>query len=538
MKNISKNIIYGIALAVVVYIIISIWGARNGLLLSFSNFDWRYLPLLLLIAFSNYMTRFIKWQYYLKILKIKVPFFDSLIIFLSGFSLTITPGKMGEVVKSFFLKIGFNAPISRTAPIVFADRITDLMAFLLIAAVGAYGFSYGQNAIWVIFLVVLGIIILILVRPIGLSLLSFLSKIKFVSKYASRATELYETSYSLLLPKRILFPLAVSLVAWSFEALDFYFILVLMHLNVSAFAAFFVYCFSTIIGAVVMLPGGLGVTDGSIAGLLKYLSIDTGAAAFATILIRAVTLWFAVAIGIVALLIAEKRYVGKPKNENKKSKATNGKIRMLFHVHTNVSEDGRLESEDIISYCRDNKIDVVAITDHNEIDGAFRVQQMAKGNPRVIIGEEIKTLDGEIIGLFLKRKIEKGATLKKTVEQIKKQGGLVCLPHGGDFVRRSAVERGLSETMIANFDIIESFNCRNLFSTTNKFGEYLAKKYDKPKVAGGDIHLKIELPKSINIIKDFKNKSEFLNSLVTTEYYGEKTHFFIQAWCYILKKLK
>lgn len=532
MKNISRNIIYSLAFAVVVYVFIGLWGSSGGLAQAFSNFSWGYLPLLLFIALSNYLVRFIKWQYYLKILKINIPAIDSFIIFFSGFALTITPGKMGEVIKSYFLKKGFDIPISRTAPIVFADRLTDLMAFLLISAVGAYGFSYGKNVIWIIFFIIMIIISVILIRPIGLAFFQLLTRIKFVSKHASRIMDIYETSYSLILPKRIVFPLLVSIIAWSLEALDFYFILVLMNLNIDAFASFFVYCFSTIIGAVMMMPGGLGVTDGSIAGLLKFLSIDMGSAAFATMLIRAVTLWFAVIIGVVFLLIAENKF------KIRDLKLTKGKIRLLFHVHTKISRDGHLDFDTIINYCRKNQVDVVAITDHNEISGAIELKKLSRNKPRVIIGEEIKTPDGEIIGLFLKKKINKNVSLNSALRDIRKQGGLVCLPHPGDFVRKSAINKELSQKIIQNVDIVEVFNSRNLFKSTDKFANNLAEKYNKAKIAAADAHLSVELFGTVNIIDDFSNQEEFLSSLAFTDFTQRKSNVFIQIYCILLKRLK
>ncbi|MCX6812222.1 MAG: flippase-like domain-containing protein [Candidatus Berkelbacteria bacterium] len=541
MKNISRKIIYSLALAVVVYLILAAWGVKNGLLQAFTGFNWRYLPLLLVIAFSNYLVRFIKWQYYLKILRIKIPPIDSFIIFISGLSLTITPGKLGEVVKSYFLKTGFNVPVSRTAPIVFADRLADLMAFLTISAIGAYGFSYGKNVIWIIFFLIVAVILVILIRPVGLTFFRFLTKIKFVSKHANRIMDLYETSYNLLLPKRIIFPFFVSIIAWSFEALDFYLILVLLKLNISVFAGFFVYCFSTIIGAVMMLPAGLGVTDGSIAGLLKFLSINSGTAAFATILIRAVTLWFAVIVGTFFLLVAERRFGKKSAVPTESASARGsrqsavGKVKMLFHVHTNFSSDGRLTPEDIVGYCRENKITIVAICDHNEIAGALAVKKIAAGNPLVIIGEEIRTPEGEIIGLFLEKKIAKFTLLAEAIEEIKRQGGLVCLPHPGDTVRRSAINRELSEKIINQIDIVEIFNSRNLFQSANNFAENLAEKYHKPKIVAGDAHLKIELPRSLNILDDFKTKSELKKSLKSVEIFGQKSGILIQTWSKILK---
>jgi len=307
-------------------------------------------------------------------------------------------------------------------------------------------------------------------------------------------------------------------------------------LKVSVFAAFFVYCFSTILGAVAMLPGGLGVTDGTIAGLLKLLSIESGTAAFATILIRVVTLWFAVIIGLIFLLLAEKRY--DRKTETDTQKVPKGKIKFLFHLHTKASNDGWLDYQTIIDFCRQQKIKQLAVTDHNEIYGALEIKKLANGNPNVIIGEEIKTLEGEIIGLFLNRKIERGQMIGETIRQIREQGGIVCLPHPGDKIRRSAVSCETAEKIIHNIDIVEVFNGRNLFSSTDKFARGLAEKNNKAMIAGADAHLSTELGRVINIIGDFQSKSELVKSLKLTEYVDKKTNIFIQVWCLILKKLK
>ncbi len=294
---------FGVAL----YLIWSIWGGRNGLVEALHEFNWWYLLLLLLLSLGNYLIRFIKWQYYLKVLGLKVPTRDSLLIHMSGLGLSITPGKLGEVVKSLYLKKGFNHPIVKTAPIVLADRLTDVMALVIMSAIGVAGFGYGQDIIWTVAALVATLFLIIIIRPLGKSAINLLSRLPIINKKVEKLNELYDSSYVLLYPTRIILPLIISIISWSFEAVGFYFVFVSFGIK-GFLAPFFIYSFSTIVGAVSMLPGGLGATEGTITGLMKMLNIDLGIASLATMIIRATTLWFAVLIGLICLIIVEKKY--------------------------------------------------------------------------------------------------------------------------------------------------------------------------------------------------------------------------------------
>lgn len=313
MKSASKSslttkVVYSVALALVIYLALSIWGGSRGLNEASQTFTWQMFPAVILLALINYFFRFLKWQLYLKVLTIDIPRLDSLIIFLSGLSLSITPGKLGEVVKSYFLKKRFNEPVSRTAPIVFADRLTDLMALVVLTSVGALGYAYGQKLVWTVGLIILIIFTIVVWRPLGERVLSFLGRLSIFGKRSAGLSEIYETSYSLLQPRVTFVTLPISVVAWGLEGLGLYLIFLGFGLENGFLAALFVYAFSTVLGAVSFLPGGLGVAEGTITGLLKLLNIQTGIAVLATLLIRAATLWFAVAIGTVFLLAAERRY--------------------------------------------------------------------------------------------------------------------------------------------------------------------------------------------------------------------------------------
>jgi predicted metal-dependent phosphoesterase TrpH len=194
-------------------------------------------------------------------------------------------------------------------------------------------------------------------------------------------------------------------------------------------------------------------------------------------------------------------------------KQYNNKIKLAFHVHTYKSRDSLSRPADIVRCCRKNDISVIAITDHNEISGALEVKKLACGNPEVIVGEEIKSTDGEVIGLFLKEKIGKGGSAKSIIRKIKKQGGVVCIPHLGETLRRSSISRKKLLEIIDEVDIIEYPNSRTFFGRRKKWLGDIAKKYRKPKLAASDAHSIKHIKKSVNYIEFFNGKDDFMANL-------------------------
>ena len=166
-------------------------------------------------------------------------------------------------------------------------------------------------------------------------------------------------------------------------------------------------------------------------------------------------------------------------------------MKIDLHIHSRWSHDGISSIRDVIKRCLESGLDCIAITDHNTITGALHAQQQAPFS--VIVGEEIKTTAGDIIGLFLSKEIPKGLSLMDTVLTIKDQGGLVSVPHPVDRLRRSAIGARALNDMISYVDIIEGFNSRTLFQRDNIKGVEIAAKYDIPIAAVSDAHSVSEL---------------------------------------------
>lgn len=308
LKKIRNRVLISVALAGIIYLVFTIYSDFDKVLKSFEHFNWMLLPLLLFLSLGNYFTRFFKWQYYLKIIKVKIPVIDSLSIFMSGLIMSVTPGKFGELLKAYLLKQVTNEPISKTAPIIFAERATDFLSLTFIALIGAYYFEYGKNVIIIISVVILLGIIIVTNKRLSETILKFLAGIRIFEKHISKIYNAYESSFKLLNFTPLIFMTLLSVISWGFECLGYYFILTNFEMKTDIFWAFFSYSFSTIVGAASMLPGGLGVTEGSLTLMLVKKGISTNDAFASTFIVRAVTLWFAVLIGAISVLFYQKRF--------------------------------------------------------------------------------------------------------------------------------------------------------------------------------------------------------------------------------------
>src|SRR3989442_13562084 len=152
-RQIRTGIVLSLVLAFVVITAIALYADVPRVLGALASFRWQYLPLILGLTLFNYFCRFFKWQYYLKRLDVKISWIKSLLIFLSGLSMAITPGKVGELLKSYFLKRATGVPISRTSPIIVAERLTDGIAMLGLAAIGLVLYPFGRPVLLALLLI-------------------------------------------------------------------------------------------------------------------------------------------------------------------------------------------------------------------------------------------------------------------------------------------------------------------------------------------------------------------------------------------------
>ncbi|HSD63408.1 MAG TPA: lysylphosphatidylglycerol synthase transmembrane domain-containing protein [Ignavibacteriaceae bacterium] len=309
LKKLRNKILISLAAAGIVYLGFTIYADFDQVLKSFQKFNWLLFPLLILFSFCNYFFRFLKWDYYLSVIKVKVKKIDSFAIFMSGLVMSITPGKMGEFLKSYLVREINMTPVSKTLPIIFAERITDFISLLFLALIGAYVYNYGREIVIGVSVFFLLIVIILSNKKFALPLLKLLEKNSFMRKHLSSIHNAYESSYQLLQPAPLLKMSLLSLISWFFECLGYYIILINFGLDVSLLWATFCYGFATIVGAITMLPAGLGVTEGSLTFLLIQKGASKEIAVTSTFIVRIVTLWFAVLVGIISVSLYQRRFV-------------------------------------------------------------------------------------------------------------------------------------------------------------------------------------------------------------------------------------
>ena len=306
MKKLLGKIILGVAAGVAIYVGFSIWADARSVGRALAGFQWWLVLAALSLASLNYLVRFARWHYYLRVLGLSVPVAHSLLVFLGGFSLTVTPGKLGEVVKAILLRESHGIPAARTAPIVIAERFTDLMGLLLLACVGIFTFKIDPRFLLIgAGLIGFGLVV-VSVEPVANLLLRLSGRVPLVRRITPKLEEAYRTTAELLRPRPLGLGVLLSVVSWFFECAAFW---TVVHgfagASVNLQAATFIYASMTVAGALSFLPGGLGVTEAGMLAMLGELGTGCGrsVAAAATFVTRLCTLWFAVLVGIAALLI-------------------------------------------------------------------------------------------------------------------------------------------------------------------------------------------------------------------------------------------
>jgi uncharacterized protein (TIRG00374 family) len=237
---------------------------------------------------------------------------DSLLTFLSGFVLTVTPGKVGEVFKSVVLNETHGVPIARTAPIVVAERVTDVIGVVVLIVLGSLGFSGGL--LWAGLGTAAVVVLLVIVSNKGLSL-SLIGMVERgpgpLRRIGPKLHEAYDSLATLVSPANLIVPTLLSIGAWALECTALWVILRGFGQDTEFGLATFFYATSTLAGALVPVPGGLGVTETSLQGQLQELGhVGATTATASMILVRFATLWFAVLVGFVSLSLLKRRHPG------------------------------------------------------------------------------------------------------------------------------------------------------------------------------------------------------------------------------------
>jgi hypothetical protein len=204
------------------------------------------------------------------------------------------------------------------------------------------------------------------------------------------------------------------------------------------------------------------------------------------------------------------------------------KLKVDMHTHSEYSPDSRTPLRVQAAAIKAAGLHVVCATDHNTIEGALRLRELADGF-RVIVGEEVSSRDGEIIGLFLERPIPRDLSAEETIARIHDQGGLVSVPHPFSRNRRFHLRRSVLDRVYKDIDCIEVFNAREAFTQDNLRAAAFAKEKEIPGAVGSDAHRAAEIGRAWVEMEDFAAREDFIAALREGSVVGKLTGNYIHV---------
>ena len=267
-----------------------------------SNFKINYLPLILLFVSASWIPLIIKWHLLLKNCEIHVPLKKNILVFLSGAAFEITPGQIGVLIKSQILKTSFNIPRTRTVPVIFIEKMYDLVGAILASIIGIIILGIEPYLIIVAILVLAIIFFFMYYRPASKLFFKRVTKTKFFSKYVENISEFDKVIQKSTNVKIATTCILLAVTYWFIISAAVYYTLIAFDINILDYLEVLaIYATSVLLGAISFIPGGIGITEGSITGLFTLNGIDVSTALILSIMIRIFTLWYSVSVGFVLL---------------------------------------------------------------------------------------------------------------------------------------------------------------------------------------------------------------------------------------------
>ena len=298
----KKSLLLGILGIIAIYAIILIAFDVNIISEKINDFDFQYLPFIIPLIPLTWGVLFLRWNLLLKNSAIDIPLKDNFMIFISGFALGVTPGKVGELIKAQLLKNKFNIPRSKTAPLVIVERFYDFFAIAIISLFGILVFEYS---IYIFTILAVGIIIFLTItssEKLFLKFLQKIEKIKFLRNFSSELPKSFTIIQKSTRGK--IFPLSIilSVIFWILDSIIAYLTLLAFGIDIiDYFVLMSIYTSSIILGVISFLPLGIGVVEGSMVGFLSLNGIEFSLATVIVVFIRFFTRWIGVMAGFLGL---------------------------------------------------------------------------------------------------------------------------------------------------------------------------------------------------------------------------------------------
>ena len=298
-----KLLIAVVFLSIIGYLLFTLWAGWENVKDAFQKVGFQGIILILCISLFAYMMRFIRWQIFLKSANhVHIPILKSLRIYISGFALSITPGKTGEAVRSIFLK-EYGVPYRQSFGFFLSERVSDVLSVVLISSAGLWYYCDARPIV-LFFLCLTSFLLILASRDNWLKAFEIKLQKTLPEKLAHIPSVAIDTIIAFrncFTPKRLILGVILGILAWGAEGYACYLILQRLDTPIPLYTVQFIYSFSLLVGAITFLPGGIGGAEFTMANLLLINGAPPSITVTVTILIRLCTLWFSVLLGLIVI---------------------------------------------------------------------------------------------------------------------------------------------------------------------------------------------------------------------------------------------
>lgn len=309
--NIPRKFLLLIVLIIPTYSILIFLGDvgsfRNGLV----NFKWLNLVISILIIFSSQIIRSLRWHFWLKKIVKEITLKDNILFYISGLALMATPGRLGEAIRSLFIRRDYGVALSKTIPVVFIERFYELVTIGVFSSVTIFFVNFNKIIVIIPAILTISVIIIVNKKEIMLFLLNKLSKRRFFSKILPNLEDSTDTIYRLVHYNQLIPSIAISLLAGLLDMIGIYFLVLGLDIKISFPESVLIISSALLAGFLSLIPGGFVAIEGSIVGLLTLKGISYSDSVIFLFLYRIVSTIFISLLGIAAF-----QYVTKNRKNN------------------------------------------------------------------------------------------------------------------------------------------------------------------------------------------------------------------------------
>ncbi|NWF67823.1 MAG: flippase-like domain-containing protein [Chloroflexi bacterium] len=325
MRKYRHQIVAGLAIAFFIYVGLLALTDTQQLLIHLQTYPWALLIPVVALKLVSWGLHFAKWQYYLGVIaaRDKISVGDSLALFVAGFTLAVSPGKIAEVVKAIILKTKTGVPIARSVPVIIGERVIDGTSVLTIVFVslllGGSVINLDPRAQWFILfatgLIVVGLVA-VQIKPLAELLLNIIATIPLINRIHQPLVAFYASTRQVFRPRHVAVTTALGALAYALDSLGMMLVLTGFGLEMSwplLWQTMFIFGFTAAVGALSGSPNGAGVTELSSGGLYLALiapnqpTFDAAAVAAAVLIGGFMYKWLRVLVGMVVALVFRRR---------------------------------------------------------------------------------------------------------------------------------------------------------------------------------------------------------------------------------------